>query len=176
MPRGPLPDPDKMRRNAPTVPSTSLPAAGRSTPTPEPPRSVDLGHAGVDWWEWAWHTPQAAAWDDGALYTVARRASLEDDLAAVAHVESLDALEASDAASTKSLRGLVIRLAALVTGRLNICREMRELDDRLGLTPKSMAQLRWKIDPTAEHKATGTAGRTRPRASGRLKVVEGGDS
>jgi hypothetical protein len=171
MPRGPLPDPNKLRRNAPTVPTTSLPADGRATPTPEPPRSVDLGPAGADWWEWAWHTPQAAAWDDGTLYTVARRASLEDDLAACANVESLDLPD-----NAPEVRRLIQHLAGLATGRLNICREMREIDDRLGLTPKSLAQLRWKIDGAGPQKATGTAGRTRPRASGRLKVVEGGDS
>lgn len=144
MPRGPLPSEQKRRRNAPTIPTTSLPVGGLDAPTPEPPRSANLDTAGVEWWEWAWHTPQAAAWDAGSLYTIARRASLEDDLAAVGRLDSLDADDLTDA-SSQALRGLVQRLAGLATGRLNICREMREIDDRLGLTPKSLAQLRWKI-------------------------------
>lgn len=173
MPRGPLPDPDKMRRNAPTVPTTNLPAEGRHGGAPDSP--LDLETAGARWWDWAWHTPQAAAWDAGMLYVVARRASLEDDLAVIGTVDSLDALDL-EGASVPAVRSIVQRLASLATGRLAICREMREIDDRLGLTPKAMAQLRWKIDGTVAQKATGTTGRSRPRASGRLKVVEGGDT
>jgi hypothetical protein len=37
MPRGPLPDPNAIRRNKPTIPTTDLPADGRQGPAPEPP-------------------------------------------------------------------------------------------------------------------------------------------
>jgi hypothetical protein len=79
---------------------------------------------------------------------VARRASLEDDLAALATVEGLDAVEllqALDPDAFSTVRDLVGRLAALASGRLAVAREMRELDDRLGLTPKGMAALRWTV-------------------------------
>lgn len=156
MPRGPLPKPqaEKARRNPPTIPTTSLPASGRSGDIPIPPAWIDLGDAGLSWWEWAWRTPQAAAWSEGDMTTIARRASIEDDLRVLNNVDALDYDEAigtvSDdeskyAAEMKALKKLLGRLAALCSNRMAICREARELDNLLGLTPKGMAALRWKI-------------------------------
>lgn len=121
---GPLPSEDRVRRNAPTIPTTHLPVSGRSEPAPEPPKWMELGDKGLAWWSWAWSTPQACAWGPGQETFIARRASLED------------VLVATDPDSA--------RYTAL-------CREMREMEDRLGLTPKGMAALRWKIiaDPEA---------------------------
>src|SRR4051794_21308778 len=96
--RGPLPTGTAIRANKPTIPTTQLPASGRSGPVPDPPALYELGPKARDWWQWAWSTPQACGWDDGSLFFVARRAELEDA-----------------ERSSSSLR------------------EMRELDDRLGL-------------------------------------------
>lgn len=145
---GPLPDPNRRRRNAPTIPTTKLPARGRKGAAPKCP--IELASSGVAWWKWAWKTPQAAGWSKGDLYLVARRAQLEDDLAVIADVEGLDLVEAVDVEKFAELRQLVTRLAALVSGRLVICREMREIEDRLGLTPKGMASLRWSIVADAD--------------------------
>lgn len=120
MARGPLPDPQRRRRNAPTIATVTLPASGRPGPPPRPPAGRSLGKAGKAWWKWAWATPQATQWV-GALYVVATRAQLEDALAAI---------ELDDA------RG---RVAAL--------RAITELDEQLGLGPKALAQLRWTIVP-----------------------------
>src|SRR5690242_9693862 len=79
---GPLPDPNSIRRNAPTIPTTDLPASGRTTPVPDVPSWIPLGGAGQAWWDWAWKTPQACGWSTGNLVTVAHRASLEDTLSA----------------------------------------------------------------------------------------------
>ncbi|WP_171110619.1 MULTISPECIES: hypothetical protein [unclassified Streptomyces] len=151
---GPLPAENKRRRNAPTVPTTKLPVGGRTAPTPRPPTWAKLGKVGRAWWKWAWSTPQACAWAPGHEAMIARRASLEDDLAALGTVNSLELSELldADAAGANELKGLLQRLAALASGRLAICREMRELDDRLGLTPKGMAALRWTVvdDGTAQ--------------------------
>lgn len=108
MPPGPPPKPDARRRNAPTIATTALPPEGRQGPAPDCP--YELGKKGREWWEWAWHTPQAAAWDPGALYVVARRAQLEDSTAIPAPTA-----------------------------------QMLQLDDRLGLTPKAMVAMRWRI-------------------------------
>lgn len=142
---GPLPSENRRRRNAPTVPTTKLPVTGREGPTPRPPSWLKLGRCGRAWWKWAWSTPQACAWAPGHEAMIARRASLEDDLAAIGTVHSLDALELLEGEDGKAVKELVQRLAALASGRLAICREMRELDDRLGLTPKGMAALRWTV-------------------------------
>lgn len=77
--------------------------------------------------------------------TVARRASLEDDLAALENVRGLDAFEALTEEEEMAFRRLIQRLSALATGRLAILREIRELDDRLGLSPKAMLAMRWEI-------------------------------
>lgn len=142
---GPLPSPNRRRRNAPTIPTTNLPAGGREGRAPRVPSWTPLGKAGRAWWRWAWSTPQACGWAAGHEAVVARRAALEDSLAAISEVHSLDALDILSAADAKEIRHLIGHLASLATGRLAICREMRELDDRLGLTPKGMAALRWTI-------------------------------
>ena len=144
---GPLPDPNRRRRNAPTIPATSLSAAGRTDPAPEVPSWCELGQAGLAWWRWAWATPQALAWgtEVGMEAWVARRASLEDDLAALHAVEGLDFIELGSDQPEREFRMVVQRVAAMATGRLAILKEMREMYDRLGLTPKGMAQLRWTI-------------------------------
>jgi hypothetical protein len=76
---------------------------------------------------------------------VARRASLEDDLTALAKVNGIDVSEMGEDANLREMRAVIANLASLATGKLQILREMRELDDRLGLTPKGMAALRWVV-------------------------------
>lgn len=153
MPRGPLPKKDARRRNAPTIPTTDLPAAGNTGKRPTCP--YKLGPAGKAWWNWAWKTPQAAAWDHGARYFVARRAQLEDmaaaldaaeDSAAIAELFHLD--EHSD--FTEQLRWVLGGLKRAAGGLVPIAREMRELENRLGLNPKALAENRWTIIASAQ--------------------------
>lgn len=145
--RGPLPTGTAIRRNKPTIPTTNLPATGRSTDVPDPPVTYELGPAARDWWGWAWRTPQACAWDDGSLFAVARRAQLEDDLHTLEVVDlEVDFLIGEDPGeAARNLSILVGKLKAMAGGKLAVAREMRELDDRLGLTPKGLAANRWKI-------------------------------
>lgn len=112
---------------------------------PKPPESYRLGAAGLAWWSWAWRLPQACGWSDGDLYALVRRASLEDDLAALEQLDGFDfsAVFVEDVA--RAVEAMVGKLRALAGGRLTIVREMRELDGKLGLTPKGLADLRWKI-------------------------------
>lgn len=165
---GPLPKPagQKRRRNAATIPSTRLPAAGRKGRAPAVPSWLKLGKAGAAWWRWAWSTPQAAAWDPGSHVLVARRAALEDDLVTI---ESLDFGELLDALPGE-FRVLVARLASLATGRLAIVKEMRELEQLLGLSPKALASLRWEIVDDEEPKQEPTA--TQGATIRRLKAVD----
>lgn len=146
---GPLPQKQRRRRNGPTVPTTNLRADGCQFEAPDPPEWVELGPAGQAWWEWAWHTPQACAWSPEAhLDSVAHRAALEDDLTAI---ESEDFAHLDE----EQLRGLVQRLKGLVTGKTTVLTRMKDLDDRLGLSPKSMAQLRWSIVEAEEDDESG---------------------
>lgn len=142
---GPLPQAERRRRNAPTIPTTNLPAGGRDDPPPRLPAWIHLGKSGRAWWRWAWATPQAAAWSDGFIDLIARRASLEDDLEVLADTGRIDLEVIDDEELRRNVRALVSTLKALAGGRLAVMKEMREIDHRLGLTPKGLADLRWVV-------------------------------
>lgn len=168
---GPLPNPGAMRRNKPTIPTTNLPVSGRSADLiPEPPETYDLREKGQVWWSWAWTTPQACAWDEGALFLAARRAQLEDDVDLLESVEiDLDFLLGErPTEAQEQLRALIMRMKAMAGGKLSVQREMRQIDDRLGLTPKGLAQLRWKI---VEDEEPSGSGKGKPRGRRGLKVA-----
>ncbi|HET7588609.1 MAG TPA: hypothetical protein VFK14_00265 [Solirubrobacterales bacterium] len=194
MARGPLPNKKKRRTNAATIPTTELPASGRKGRAPNVPTAYELGAAGLAWWKWAWRLPQAMAWDSGALYVIARRASLEDDLAAVDESEKLveriedsiirtiESEDPGDVPERLTYLGLLVgKLKSLGAGRLAILKEMRELDKVLGLTPKGLADLRWEIvadkadeaaEPDPEQPKSGTS-KTQDRKA-RLALVKSG--
>lgn len=179
MPRGPAPSPNARRRNAPTIPTTLLPKAGRKGRAPALPATYTLNAAGRAWWNWAWKLPQAEQWDRGALYAIARRAQLEDDLVALDEADSfsledhLGALadKLTDAKAVrdtgKAIDFLIGRLKGLAGSRVSVLKEMRELDNRLGLNPKAMIDLRWSVDET-EPKSSKGKGRKRAKRDDRL--------
>lgn len=148
---GPLPDPNARRRNAPTIPTTTLPAEGYDGPTPVVPASYDLGAAGQAWWSWAWRLPQAAGWSSGDLFALARRASIEDDLVAL-EAGDFDLAELlgmdDDGDRVRAVEVIIRKLKAMAGGKVSLMREARELDNRFGLTPKGLADLRWTIKAT----------------------------
>lgn len=150
MARGPLPNKKRRRTNASAIPTTLLPKSGRKGRPPKVPDAYNLQKAGREWWKWAWGTPQATAWDPGALYVIARRAQLEDDLAlqdaAFESSDFADLLGREEDEVTRDLEFIVGRLAGMAGGRNAVLKEMRELDKVLGLTPKAMADLRWEVD------------------------------
>lgn len=170
MPPGPLPAANARRTNTASIPTTRLPAGGRKGRPPNPPEGYNFAEAARNWWKWAWGTPQACAWDAGARYAVARRAQLEDSLAALDRFDP-GALEGffadfrvgSDLGDALGELGEIIgRLQSLAGGRLAVSREMRELDKRLGLDPKALAELRWVIvadeTPAAKPKPSAPTG------------------
>jgi hypothetical protein len=190
MARGPLPNEKKSRRNKDTIPTTQLPASGRKGRPPAAPKAYKFGNAAKEWWKWAWGLPQAMAWDKGALYVLARRAQLEDEVAALdesddlierIHDSFLRILETDDPLDLPErltyLGLLMAKLKGLAGGRVTLLKEMRELDKVLGLTPKAMAELRWKIVDDGEAK-TSEGSKPKPSAAkqtggrrGRLTVV-----
>ncbi|MEH3055532.1 MAG: hypothetical protein PGN13_16265 [Patulibacter minatonensis] len=181
---GPLPEPNARRRPAqPTIPTTALPAAGFDGKAPRIPKSYELAEAGKAWWRWAWKTPQAAAWSPGDTYAIARRASLEDELAAIGAVPEINVADLlgdamlADLEDQDEVRKLgeafewLISSLQKAAGPANaVRREMRELDDRFGLTPKGMAQLRWKIVAT-EAKEDESKGKAKPGAAARAAAM-----
>jgi hypothetical protein len=69
---------------------------------------------------------------------------MEDDLDALERVDGLKVLEVLGGGEDDALTRLVKKLAPLATNRISILREARELDRQVGLTPRAMADLRWK--------------------------------
>jgi hypothetical protein len=162
--QGPLPSGDARRSNAPAIASTVLPRAGRTARAPTVPKPYRLGKAGAAWWRWAWKLPQATQWDSGTLYFVVRRAQLEDDLAAREIASGVDLDELLAGADREAIRAIGDAFAALhriAAGSTALMREARELDNRLGLNPKAMAELRWSV--AAVEAAPAAAGRAPPR-------------
>lgn len=168
---GPLPTRNPRRRNAPTIPTTKLPASGRTGPAPRPPKAFALGDAGKAWWKWAWKLPEACAWSDATIYVAVRRAALEDDLATLNIVPfDLGPLVTGDEEISDFIESLERALRSLTrqaAGQDKILKEMRELDDRLGLTPRARAQLRWSIEDDTAEEPTATPSNVR-----RLKAVD----
>jgi hypothetical protein len=105
----------------------------------------ELGAAGTAWWKWAWKTPQAEGWDDGSLYTVARRAQLEDERAAIEVADEDDLiatlLEGAEPEAIRRVQYALQRLSASATGSATLSREMRELEKQLGLGPRAAKEL-----------------------------------
>jgi hypothetical protein len=173
MPRGPLPTPNARRRNAPTIPTTLLPAAGRKGAAPRVPAGYSFGKPAKAWWSWAWKLPQACGWSAGDLYAIARRASLEDDLAALELVDHFDLSELlgieDDSEAIRRLEQVLGALKRLAGGRVGVMREMRELDMKLGLIAKGLADLRWTIKDEDPQPA---AAPTPKRGERRLHAVD----
>lgn len=172
MSRGPLPTGEAARRNKPKIPTTKLPAAGYDGPVPSSP--LPLGEQGSAWWAWAWRTPQAAAWSDGDLYFLAHRAQLEDDVAAL-DAEDFSVLDevlaTPDEDAGKILGSLINRLKAMATGKASLMSRINDMDDKLGLSPKGTAALRWKV-VDEEGEAVGPAAPAAPRGRERIRLVE----
>lgn len=172
MPRGPLPDPHAVRRNAETIPTTELPVTGRTGPIPKVPTwAPKLGKAGRAWWAWAWRTPQACAWGPAEIDTVARRAALVDDLAVLSAPRGvvLDMLEDDE------LRQIFRSLTALAGGKSTVLQRMSDCDKQLGFGAKNLADLRWKV--TADSEAPSSAPAPTPARTGaraRMQLVSNG--
>lgn len=142
MPPLPKPAGERRRRNAPMANTLKLPRAGRKGKPPAFPGELNDYDAVV--WADLWRTPMAVAWElDNNIRTVARY--LRVMRAAEVALESGD-----------------IPAAALA--------EVRQLEDRLGLTPMARLRLRWEIDGTDDVAAARAA--KKPPARRRLKAVD----
>ena len=177
MPRGPLPDPDAVRRNRATIPTTELPASGRDGPAPKPPSWGELGEHGLAWWQWAWSTPEACGWSDSLIDVVGQRAMLVDTMWALDTAETPeldDMLKAAYSSEGDRLRMLIRRLTALAMDRPKVMQVAAQLDQQLGFGAKNLAQLRWKIvaDPSTEEEETPDVADGSSRS--RFTVVAGG--
>lgn len=142
---GPAPKPagTRQRRNAPMANTLKLPAEGRTGAAPEWPAGLEPSTRARIVWEGLWSTPQAVAWERlGWTRVVARYAQMVAD-----SERDLDDIE-----DQKVYASLLRTQAALMP-------ELRQLEDRLGLTPMSMLRLRWEVveDEVAARREAGPA-------------------
>lgn len=140
MPPLPKPADQRRRRNAPLANTLRLPRSGRQGAPPAFPGQLNAYDAQV--WAGLWATPMAIAWElDNNVRVVARYLRLMR--------AAEDALAEGDIAA-----------AALA--------EVRQLEDRLGLTPVARLRLRWEIvDDEVSMPAS-----PRPVMGRRLKAVD----
>lgn len=122
-----------------------LPAEGYQGEIPEWPLATRQSKAEAAAWASLWRTPQAAAWAQLQLARTVAR-----------YVRTLVKAERS-------------------TAKASLLSEVRQLEDRLGLTPMSMLRLRWEVaaDETAEQREAKAAGTSRWAD---LKVVDAAPS
>lgn len=138
--RGPLPKSaaERRRANAPTIPSTRLPASGYRGKVPGLSKHRRWSDATRRWWKSVWRSPMAAAWLPEHRHALERLALLLEEYAA--------------------------------TGNEKLLAEIRQLEDRFGLTPKALQQLRWEVVDEEQAK---DAPSSRARvADPRLKLVK----
>lgn len=162
---GPPPKPadERARRNKTPV-AMRLPARGRAGRAPAWP--VGFGHSRAHDVIWAslWKTPQAVAWEQLGWNRVVAR-----------YVDCLVSAERDlDDISDPKL------YAAMLTAQTKLLPELRQLEDRLGLTPLSMLRLQWAIaaDEVGEKRTAKTAVKARGARGryGSLKAVGGSDA
>jgi len=131
--RYPNPDGDRRNRAERQFDWTLLPAEGRAGPAPALPKWRPWTQATLDWWAELWATPQATQWDPTGRSLHA--------LALLHHELMLDAE-----------RELKDRRAPSITA------EMRQHEDRHGLSSKALLQLRWRVAASPAPAAAGQSG------------------
>lgn len=119
----------RQRRNAPMANTLQLPAEGRKGKAPEWPAGLNPSARAQLVWDGLWTTPQAVAWERlGWTRVVARYAEM------VASAER----DLDDVDDPKVY-------AAMLRAQTAIVPELRQLEDRLGLSPMAMLRLRWEV-------------------------------
>ncbi|NUP48997.1 MAG: hypothetical protein HOW97_17080 [Catenulispora sp.] len=112
----------------------------------EPPEWPMRTHAGYDDNLWAelWSTPQAVAW------------------------------ERLGAGTIRVVARYVVLLAEADVGEPKAAMEVRQIEDRLGLSPLAMLRLRWEIAPdeVAEQRDQRTAAKAQTDVRARLRIVD----
>lgn len=117
---GRYPKPGAVNRNERELAWESLPLEGRQGPAPTLPDFRVWQPATLTWWTQLWSTPQAVKWDSSGRTLHA--------LAILHHQLVIDG--ALPPAQSKAS---------------SISAEMRQIEDRHGLSPKAMLQLRWRV-------------------------------
>ena len=128
------------RHRNPTLDSTAmkLPASGRKGAPPKWPLPGKASATESAAWKQAWTTPQAVAWERLGWVRPVAR-----------YVRCL--VQAEEVGAPAALLG-----------------EVRQMEDRLGLSPMALLRLRWSV--VADELADGTSSGTTPTPSSRTRL------
>ena len=159
MPATPKPPGARRRRNAGQSQWQQLPASGRKGEIPEPRTDRELGEIAQRYWETLWRSPMAVTFTDADIQPLTRLAVLVDDRA---RSESADGL----VEIVEDHHGGQVEV---IVGRFAGDGEIRQLEDRYGVSPLARRRLQWEISKDADvvdmpRSASG---------SRRLRAVEG---
>lgn len=144
---GPAPKPaaQRRRRNVTTGRAT-LPAGGRGGRAPTLPGGKDMLAETRRWWRTVWASPMATAWIDADLPALVRLANLQDlvarELRGWTDRERIGEIYQDEA--DQALGIVRVHLAGAMVST-SVLAEMRQLEDRLGLTPMARRKLEWEI-------------------------------
>ena len=138
---GPPPNPNAIRRNT-RVGMTVLPASGRPGRPPKWPLAGRMFAGELAAWRELWKMPQAVAWERLALVRVVARYCR-----------------------------ILVEAESYGDGADKARAEARQLEDRLGLTPKAMRSLMWVIsdDEVGEKRDDKTGAAAQSASSGTEK-------
>lgn len=135
MPATPKPPGARRRRNTGQSEWQQLPAEGRQGEIPEPRTDRELGEVAKRYWDTLWTSPMAVTFTDADIQPLTRLAVLVDDRARAESAEGL--LEIVEDYHGNSVEVIVGRFAA--DG------EIRQLEDRYGVSPLARRRLQWEI-------------------------------
>lgn len=131
----PKPPGARRRRNAGQSQWQQLPAEGRSGPIPEPRTDRELGEIASQYWETLWTSPMAVTFTDADIQSLTRLAVLVDDRARSESADGLIEIVESNFGSE----------VEVVVGKFAGDAEIRQLEDRYGVSPLARRRLQWEI-------------------------------
>jgi hypothetical protein len=136
MPATPKPPGARRRRNAGQSQWQELPAEGRKGEIPEPRTQRKLGEVAERYWDTLWTSPMAVTFTDADIQPLTRLAVLVDDRDRSESGEGL--IEIIESAYTEGE-------VEVVVGRFVGDGEIRQLEDRYGISPLARRRLQWEI-------------------------------
>lgn len=143
---GPAPKPAGQRRRRNKAPvAATLTSSSKRGRAPNLPGSAKMLASTRDWWKTVWASPMAAHWIEADRPAVVRLAHLQDLVARelrgwtdrddVGHLVEDD--QVPELVRVK-LGGAMVSVTLLA--------EMRQIEDRLGLTPMARKRLQWELE------------------------------
>lgn len=155
----PKPPGQRRRRNLGQGQWKQLPANGRQGMIPEPRTERELGPIAMQYWETLWLSPMAVTFTDADIHALTRLVVLVDDRARAESAEGL--LEIVESAHGGEVE--------VIVGRFGGDAEIRQLEDRYGLSPLARRRLQWEI---TQGDADSGSIRTKPLQARTLRAVD----